>query len=54
MGHYVKQTSSQEPLDGLEPCLAEMLLTRSCTLNYDLPLAAILDFRSAKQVTTLG
>jgi hypothetical protein len=25
---YVKQTSSQEPLDGLEPFLAEMFLTR--------------------------
>jgi hypothetical protein len=24
-GKYVKQTSSQEPLDGLEPYLAEML-----------------------------
>ena len=29
MGNYVKQTSSQEPLDGLEPYLAEMFLTRS-------------------------
>jgi hypothetical protein len=28
-GKYVKQTSSQEPLDGLEPYLAEMFLTRS-------------------------
>jgi hypothetical protein len=26
-GKYVKQTSSQEPLDGLEPYLAEMFLT---------------------------
>jgi hypothetical protein len=25
---YVEQTSSQEPLDGLEPYLAEMFLTR--------------------------
>jgi hypothetical protein len=28
-GKYVKQTSSQEPLDGLEPYLAEMFLARS-------------------------
>jgi hypothetical protein len=28
-GKYVKQTSSQESLDGLEPYLAEMFLTRS-------------------------
>jgi hypothetical protein len=27
-GKYVKQTSSQEPLDGLEPYLAEMFLAR--------------------------
>jgi hypothetical protein len=26
-GKYVEQTSSQEPLDGLEPYLAEMFLT---------------------------
>jgi hypothetical protein len=26
-GKYVKQASSQEPLDGLEPYLAEMFLT---------------------------
>jgi hypothetical protein len=28
-GKYVKQTSSQEPLDGLEPYLAEMFLAKS-------------------------
>jgi hypothetical protein len=28
-GKYVKQTSSQEPQDGLEPYLAEMFLARS-------------------------
>jgi hypothetical protein len=28
-GKYVKQTSSQEPLDGLESYLAEMFLARS-------------------------
>jgi hypothetical protein len=28
-GKYVKQTSSQEPLDGLEPYLAEMFLAGS-------------------------
>jgi hypothetical protein len=28
-GKYVRQTSSQEPLNGLEPCLAEMFLARS-------------------------
>jgi hypothetical protein len=28
-GKYVKQTSSQEPLDGLEPYMAEMFLARS-------------------------
>ena len=29
MGKYVKQTSSQEPLDGLESYLAEMFIARS-------------------------
>jgi hypothetical protein len=28
-GKYVKQASSQEPLDGLEPYLAEMFLASS-------------------------
>ena len=27
-GKYVKQTSSQEPLNGLDPCMTEMFLTR--------------------------
>ena len=29
MGKYVKETSSQEPQDGLEPYFAEMFLARS-------------------------
>jgi hypothetical protein len=31
-GKYVKQTSSQERLDGLEPYIAEMFLTRVCSI----------------------
>ena len=37
MGNYVKQTSSQEPLDGLEPYLAKMFLARSLSVCSDCP-----------------
>jgi hypothetical protein len=50
-GKYVKQTSSQEPLDGLEPFLAEMFLARSlssvvtfCSDRHPFKMAAVPTF----------
>jgi hypothetical protein len=45
-GNYVKQTSSQEPLYGLEPYLAEMFLARS--------LSSVVTFCSDRKFALFG
>jgi hypothetical protein len=66
-GEYIKQTSSQEPLDGLESYLAVMIIFNSIphvvsekkifeistSQRLLWPLAAILDVQSEQKVTTI-